>query len=141
MNPTEIRSEKATREDAAAFLEKARQFYNGMQDALARDDKTQTCSSSVHCVISSCDAITAYFLGIKSTSQRHDDAAKLVRKSGAPGAIEKERQIAEVLSRKSAIEYGSDEPEDKQTQMLAKLAERIYFWAKDTLERAGGTRR
>jgi len=123
------------RSDYRAFLDKAAEFYNGMHDALQRGNRVQACSSAVHCVICSCDAVTIRFSGVKSTSQRHEDVAELVRKSNAPDASAKVRQILDVLRVKSMVEYGEDSPSASDTMLVVKQAERIFKWAKDVVER------
>ncbi|MFA5246484.1 MAG: hypothetical protein WC408_01170 [Candidatus Micrarchaeia archaeon] len=125
----EFRTAKIERHHSADFLEKAEQFHNGMIDSMQRGDYAQACSSAIHCVISSCDAVTAFHLGLKSNSQRHEDQAQLVRRLTIPDAFEKSRQISQVISAKSRIEYSTEMPSQKQALTLTLQAERIYKWA------------
>jgi hypothetical protein len=126
----EFRTTKVERYNSANFLEKAEQFHNGMVDAMQRGNYAQACSSAIHCVISSCDAVTAFHIGLKSNSQRHEDLSRLVKQTAIPGAFEKSRQISQVISSKSNVEYGTEIPSQKQALVLTLQAERIYGWAR-----------
>jgi hypothetical protein len=101
-----------------------------MIDAMQRKEYAQACSSAIHCVISSCDAVTASCLGLKSSSRRHEDLVQLVKQAAIPGTQEKARQISQVISSKSAVEYGSEMPSQQQALTLTLQAERIYRWAR-----------
>jgi hypothetical protein len=126
----EFRTIKIEKHQYTAFLDKATSFYNGMIDAKSRGNWVQACSSAVHCTISSCDAVTTYFLGERSASIRHDDLARLVQRISLPDADEKSKQIAQVLSVKSRVEYSAETLSQKQALTMTLQAGRIYEWAR-----------
>ena len=72
------RAASVDKKDFSIFLAKAGEFFNGMNDAAGQGHYVQACSSAVHCIICSCDAVAVKFLGERSTGQCHDEAVRLL---------------------------------------------------------------
>ena len=117
--------------DFSSYLRKAGEFYASMVDAYSRSHYTAACSCAVHCVISSIDAVCVSQLGERSKGQSHDEAIRLLSRAGPPGLPEKIRQVRDVLSLKSRVEYGSDDTSKSQAELAVKQATRVYNWAKE----------
>ena len=116
-----------------ASSKKADEFYEGVVVAAQRGHWTQACSSAVHCVISSCDAIAVKILGERSAGKSHDDAIRLLSRARPPGYEAKVNQIRDILSLKSKVEYGSDAPSKARAELAIKQATRVYRWAKEVV--------
>ena len=60
------------------YLKKAREYLDGMEDELTNKRWNLAVLAGVHCAISTCDALTIFFLGRKHKGIKHADAAKLL---------------------------------------------------------------
>jgi len=119
----------------AQYLRKASSFYQGMKKAEENEDWNLAALNAIHCVISSADAVTTFYLGQHSAGQRHEDVIALLGQTRLPGIEEKARQILDVLRLKTLVEYEPEEPTENEARAMAKQAERIFKWARDSLER------
>ncbi len=93
------------------------------------------CLNAIHCTISSADAVTVFYLGLRSTGQGHEEAAKLLAKTGLESANEKIRQFSDVLRLKTMVEYETEEPTEKEARRIITQANRFHQWAKGHLEK------
>lgn len=130
---SESRVRKVGKHEYRGFLSKAESFYAGMKRAEEDQDWNLACLNAVHCVISSVDAVTTFYLGERSAGQRHEDAVELLRRTGLPGVQDKIRQVLAVLEQKTAIEYDPDEPTENEARQLLKQAERVHQWARQSI--------
>ena len=118
------------------FLKKADEFHLEMRNALSGKRWNAVGLNGIHCLISSCDALTTYFLGKRSAGERHEDVAKLVNEiRDFDDSVRKEKvnQILSILRPKTRVEYDSDLFTEKEAALLSKQVERFYVWAKKTL--------
>ena len=118
------------------FLKKADEFQLEMRDALKKSRWNAAGLNGIHCMISSCDALTTYFLGKRSASTRHEDVIKLVAEiKDIDDPVRKDRtnQIISILRPKTKVEYNSVLFSEGETHILVKQVERFYSWVKSIL--------
>jgi uncharacterized protein (UPF0332 family) len=113
------------------YLQKAEEFYYEMQDALEKERWNAVGLNGIHCLISSCDALTTYFLGKRSASEKHEDVVKLLAELGLEERIIKEKinQALSILRSKTRVEYEGELFTEKEARRMAKQVERFYEWA------------
>jgi len=104
-----------------------------MQHAESDEDWNSAGLLAVHLTISSCDAVTAFYLQERSASERHEDVVELLGRTGIAGVREKTRQVLDVLSEKTLIAYEPEEPNETRARNIIKQSERVYKWAKEAL--------
>jgi len=121
------------RHQAGNYLQKATENAHAMKQALTDGNWNAACLLAVHCVISSADALTVSHLGLRSKSQRHQDAVVLIRKIQKPGIDENARRFLTVLDLKNKVEYEEELVSEKTARNLTEHAERFYQWAKSHL--------
>ena len=129
----EIRTQKIPKERYSTYLSKARDFYDAMKNAEEEENWNAAALSAIHCIISSNDALTTFFLELRSVGQKHEDALQLLKQTKLPGVEEKAKQFLDVLSLKNLVEYEASEPSENQAMQMIKQAERFYGWVKQNL--------
>ena len=129
MTPGKIKTEEVEKGDYKVFAKKAKDFYNIMLTAKKADNWTATGLNSVHCVISSCDAVLTFHLGIRSISDDHMDAVELLQR--LPSAVEggEAGTYRRIVAKKNLIAYENRDFRESEAIEIAKLAERFYNWA------------
>ena len=132
MTPKKIKTIDVEKGDYKIFLRKAKDFYDIMQTALKTDNWTATGLNAVHCVISSCDAVLTFHLGIRSISDDHMDAVELLQRlpsveTGEAGTYKR------IVAKKNLIAYENRDFRQMEAIDIAKLAERFYKWAASKL--------
>ena len=71
---------KVDKELYKIYLDKAEEFFNIMKYAHSQNLWAATGLNGIHCSISVCDALTAFYLGERSAGSRHEDVVVLLRK-------------------------------------------------------------
>ena len=129
----ELQVKKIDKHKYVNYAHKADSFLHAMEAAQSDENWNGASLAAVHCAISSCDAITTYFLGERSAGQRHEDAASLLKKINNPEVQEKARQFLGIIELKTLIEYEPDEPTETQAHQIIKQAQRFHNWARQLL--------
>jgi hypothetical protein len=90
---------------------------------------------AVHAVISSCDALTSFYLQQRCASDRHLDVLSLINRlpfdKGELGA--KSKQIARVIDVKNVAEYEERLISAREAENAARDAERTLKWTNEKL--------
>ncbi len=117
------------------YLQKAGEFYEEMEAALAGGRWNAVGLNGIHCLISSCDALTVCFLGKRSASQRHEDVIKLINELDIDEKTKRSRlgQALSILQPKTKVEYEGELFTEKEARPMAKRVERFYAWAREML--------
>jgi hypothetical protein len=133
MTPKKIKTDDVEKSDYKVFLKKAKDFHDIMIAARNSDNWTAVGLNAVHCVISSCDAILTFHLGIRSISDDHMEAAELLLR--LPSSIEGGEASAykRIVAKKNLIAYENRDFRQVEAIEIAKLAERFYGWAASKL--------
>lgn len=119
------------------YLRKADECFNSMNASFTNGDWNMAVIASVHCAISSADALTVKFLGIRHKGMRHEGVVKLLNELKLDDISKKNRQLLNLLSIKSAAEYEPRLMSQTEASEAVRDAERFYKWAKGVLKEQG----
>jgi predicted house-cleaning NTP pyrophosphatase (Maf/HAM1 superfamily) len=112
------------------FLIKAREFLETMESSLANRKWNAAALNAIHAGISACDAVTTVLGGVRSKSQKHEDAVKVLKQiSSAPGTTEAAGHLHQLLRLKHNVEYEGRLFVQTDAVTLAKHARRFVEWA------------
>ena len=128
-----ISTEKISKGLFSAYLEKADEFYRLTKEAEHQELWNGVGLNAVHCAISSCDALTTFYLGERSRSQKHEDATILLRRIELPEISQKIKQVSSILAIKNLVEYEAREFHRDDALRIISQTERLYKWIKDRL--------
>jgi hypothetical protein len=128
-----IPTEKISKDSYVVYLEKASEFDKLMKYAEGRELWNGVGLNAVHCAISACDSLTAFYLGERSKSQRHEDILILIKQIPIKNIDDRMKQLAAVLAMKNLVEYEAREFHKEDAVKIAIQAERFYLWVKDHL--------
>lgn len=129
----ESRTEHLDKRNYRTYLQRASECAQLMDDASQRGLWGGALVNAVHCAISACDAVTTYYLGERSSGQRHTDVVFLLQRSAAPEAVSQVRRVQAILSKKSEIEYGATELPASRTRQVIEDAHAVLSWARRIL--------
>ena len=129
----ETRTEKLDRSKFAVYLAKAKNFRLQMEEAMRSPNFDSVAVLGIHCAISASDAVAVYYLGERSKSERHEDAAALLERTNIPQAREKARQLLTILQDKNLAEYEPRQVSEKDAKTIFSLANTLYSWAVSSL--------
>jgi HEPN domain-containing protein len=131
---TSVRTRPATKEQAARYLSKAREFLRNGQRALAEGDESAAGLLAIHAGISACDALTAHFLGVRSAGQRHHEVLELLAKAPIARKEALIKQLRRLLDEKNVVAYDDSKVSAGDAKELLEAAKRILDAAKDLLK-------
>ena len=119
------------RNHARAFLTKAEEYLASAEDSLAAERYTPASGNAIHAGISAKDAIVTALTGSTGKGRDHATAAKELRTAlgKREDAATAEKALRELVSAKSAVEYGTGlitaakaEPLIRRARTLVELA-------------------
>ena len=119
------------RNHARAFLTKAEEYLASAEDSLAAELYTPASGNAIHAGINAKDAIVAALTGTTSKGKDHATAARELRTAlgQRENAMTAEKALRELVSAKSAVEYGTAlitaakaEPLIRHARTLVELA-------------------
>ena len=84
--------------------------------------------TSVHATISAGDALTAYYLGVRSTAQDHRSTKELLEKIHIDGINQYLNVYERIIAKKNAIAYEQRYFTEKEALEVGKQAQRFYEW-------------
>ena len=128
-----ISTEKISKNLFNVYLEKAEEFHKLMKTAESQGLWNGVGLNAVHCAISSCDALTTFYLGERSRSEKHADVVVLLRRIPLDEINEKLRQVSSILAIKNLVEYEAREFYKEDAQRILTQTERLYKWVKNKL--------
>ena len=129
MTRTPPRTEVLPRGEHTNFLAKAKEFAETARMALEDQRLNSAGLEAIHAAISACDAVTVARLGLRCKGEDHRDVLHLLSRINEEGLSEVYRQVSQVLSVKSMIEYGGAGLSSEETTYVVVRAERIVKWA------------
>lgn len=121
--------------EARPFLQKAVEFHRSSERALAAGDRNAAGVLAIHAGISAADAITVHSLGLRSASQRHADVIGLLSQTAHPRKGTVQRQLNELLSEKTSVEYEGRMVSVGDSERMVKLAARLVDAAREVVRR------
>ena len=109
-------------------LRKADEATRTMRECLATRRFNSAGTEAIQAVISSCDALTIFHLGLRSTGQSHLDVLQLLGGIPLEGSGPLRRQAESVLELKSHVQYEVRAVEEAVARKMVLQAERVYDW-------------
>ena len=112
--------------DYTIYLKKAKDLYEMTQKASDSENWTGIGLNAVHCAISSCDALSTFYLGIRSISDDHMDAVDLLMR--VPKVSGEANTFKRIIAKKNLIAYECREFRKPEALDILKLTERFHRW-------------
>mgnify|MGYP001574936634 FL=1 len=116
------------------YLAKADEFFDIMNESFAKRKFNATVLNAIHCAISSADALTVFYKGIRHAGERHEDVVALLNVLGLPDIQSKNRQLLDLLRIKNSAEYEEKLMTETNALESIKNAERFFKWVKGMLK-------
>lgn len=116
------------------YLVKADEFFGMMNESFAKRKFNPAVLNAIHCAISSADALTVFYKGIRHAGERHEDAVALLNTLGLPDMQSKNRQLLDLLRIKNSAEYEEKLMTEANASDSIKNAERFFKWVKGMLK-------
>ena len=111
------------------YLKKSEEFHQTMLQAEKERRWNAVGLNAVHCAISACDAILVFHLGLRSSSEYHEDAVSLLSSvSNIPDAGQKSKTLSNILAKKNLVEYEDRDFLENEAQSLIKITTRFFDW-------------
>lgn len=135
-----VKTRNISKNFANNFLKKAEEYSQTMKDELLANRWNATVLNSIHCGISSVDAVTAALLGLRHAGERHEEVISLIRTLPLPPdeINSKCRQLQDLLRIKNAAEYEERLMTESDAASADKNADRLFSWAKDIVKKKLG---
>ena len=131
----EVNTQRVTREQYVNFVKKAEECETLMRIALEKEMHNAAAILAVHCGISTADALTVYFLGVRHAGTNHADVQRLLTQIKEPEMSQKIRHLAMLLAVKGFAEYEERLVTPANAKDAVTHAERFLGWAKGKLGR------
>ena len=116
------------------YLKKAKEFYDTMNDSMAKNNFNSAVLNAVHCSISSSDALTVFYKGIRHSGERHEDVVSVLNTLGIEEMPKKNRQLLGLLKIKNSAEYEEKLMTEKDAFGAVKNAEKFFLWVNELLK-------
>ncbi len=117
------------------YLKKADEFFEIMKESFAKRKFNATVLNAIHCAMSSADALTVFYNGVRHAGERHEDVVSLLTTLGLPDMQSKNRQLLDLLRIKNSAEYEEKLMTETNASDSIKNAERFYKWVKEMLNK------
>lgn len=115
------------------YLERAREFARQMNRAAVDRAWNSVGLLGLHCVISSCDALTVQRTGQRWSGQDHAGVLGMVGSLHLPKSDVGLRQMAQVLDRKNRVECEAREFTEKEAEEIRQQSTRVLRWIESAL--------
>jgi len=133
VTPKNIKTTAVNKSDYIIYLKKANDFYAVTQKAGDSGLWAAVGLNAVHCAISCCDALLAFYLGIRSVSDNHMDAADLLMRIPQDKLAGEAGTYKRIIAKKNLIAYDCREFRQTEAIDISKQAERFYNWTLSNL--------
>lgn len=129
MTARRIKQKTVERSKYKIYFQKAAEFYQMMCQAEEIKKWHAVGLNGVHCVISACDAVVVFHLGLRSASSEHRDIIHLLKRTLLEDLDKMVNILSRVVDKKNLIEYEDRIFTEKEAKELAKLVKRFFNWA------------
>ena len=127
-------SKKLSKDQYLSYWKKAREFEAMMEESLLQQNWNAAALNAVHSAILANDALLIYFHGRKSTSQKHDDAVRLLTSLMKSNEAKKNaKHLRKLIGEKSTVEYTGRLFSPTRSKELCKHAQRFNAWVHSQL--------
>jgi len=130
-----MRVEKLDKSRYKHFLDRAERFLKSAENAYESRFWDVCVSMSIHAAIAAADALNVKVLGVRSTSPRHEDTLALFIKT-YPNDVslhQNAKRLENILSGKSAAEYGSRTLDEDDAESTLRDAHRFVGFVGERL--------
>src|SRR3989338_10217347 len=86
------------------YLIKAEEFFDIMNESFNKQEYNAVVLNAIHCAISSADALTVFYKGLRHAGERHEDVIALLNSLELPDIQSKNRQLLDLLRIKNSAE-------------------------------------
>ena len=117
------------------YMAKSEEFLDAMNDSFAKGKFNATVLNAIHCAISSADALTVFYKGVRNAGERHEEVISLLNTLGLPDMESKNRQLLDLLRIKNSAEYEEKLMTETNASDSIKNAERFHKWVKEMLNK------
>ena len=126
MSVDKIPRRKLSKDDYLGCWQKALELRNVMEEGLVSQRWDAAALNGIHAAILANDALLIFFHGVKSASQKHDDAVRLLTTlMKTEEARQNARHLSKLIHRKSIIEYTGERLRQVESAELCKHAQRF----------------
>lgn len=117
------------------YLKKAEEFYDSMKGELDKKNYNSCVLCAIHCCISSADALTIFYKGVRHSGEKHQDVIKLITDLDLEilDIKGKTRHLINLLDLKNSLEYEERLSTESGALAAVKNAERFFIWVKELL--------
>lgn len=133
MSARRIKQKTVVRGNYEIYFRKAAEFYQMMCQAEEIEKWHAVGLNGVHCVISACDAVLVFHLGLRSASNEHKDIIHLLKRTPLEDLDKMANILYRVVEKKNLIEYEDRIFTEAEAKKLAKLVQRFFNWAREKL--------
>ena len=116
------------------YLKKAQEFFEAMNKSFTDQNYNSTVLNAIHCAISSADALTVFYKGVRHSGEKHEDVVALINTLGLSDISKKNRQLLNLLQIKNKAEYEETLMTESNALSSIKNAERFFSWVKNLLK-------
>ena len=117
------------------YLKKADEFFEIMKDSFSKRKFNAAVLNAIHCAMSSADALSVFYKGVRHAGERHEDVVSLLNTLGLPDMQTKNRQLLDLLRIKNSAEYEEKLMTETNASDSIKNAERFNKWIKEMLNK------
>ena len=117
------------------YLKKSDEFFEIMKDSFAKGKFNATVLNAIHCAMSSADALTVFYKGVRHAGERHEDVVSLLNTLGLPDMQSKNRQLLDLLRIKNSAEYEEKLMTETNASDSIKNTDRFSKWVKEMLNK------
>lgn len=130
-----MKTREVTKQLYKNYLKKAEEFFSAMNDELSRGNYNSCIVNAVHCAISSADALTVFFKGVRHAGEKHEDVIKLIAAMDIDKEVLKRNisHLSSLLGVKNIAEYEEKLTTEPEAVNAVKNAERFFRWVKGAL--------
>lgn len=116
------------------YVTKADEFFNAMNESFLKREFNAAVLNAIHCAMSSADALTVFYKGVRHADERHEDVVVLLNTLNLPDMQSKNRQLLGLLRIKNSAEYEEKLMTETNASDSIKNAERFFKWVKNLLK-------
>ena len=121
------------RGEANDYLRKAIEFQESAGAALEAGRRNAAGVLAIHAGITAADAMTIFYLGLRSAGRRHLDVLGLIVQTRHPRRETIGRQLSELLGEKKSVEYEGRMIAVGDCERMVKLSARIVESAREVI--------
>ena len=130
-----IKTRNVSKDFYKNYLQKAEEYFQTMNQEFEQKRYNSCVLGAIHCCISTADALTVFYKGVRHAGEKHEDVVQLLETLEIDREVlkSKARQILSVLQLKNMTEYEEKLTTENGALAAIKSTERFYGWVKEML--------